>query len=298
MKRLILIIMIITLLSLTGCVIDLKGSGIEITDNNSREVKTGDLRIFSKEFDIKGQNNLKVDLNTSAGEINLSKTNDKLFKGDIKTNIVEIKPRIDLRDDNLNIGYYNTKKITFGIGKPSNFINKWDLKLTNKLPLSIDIEANATKSIYDLTDLMVEEFTTDFNASDVDIYFNEKNKVDLDNLEIETNAGNVEVNGLSNARAKDIDVDVNAGNASIDFDGDINYDVEMDISVNVGSISLELPNNAGIFIRKDSQLLSLDIHGKDLEKISSNEFKTTNYDDKKHKIDITIEGNASSINIK
>ncbi|MTI71963.1 MAG: hypothetical protein FH751_17080 [Firmicutes bacterium] len=296
MKRLILIIMIITLLSLTGCVIDLKGSGVEITDNNSRKIKTGDLKTFSEEFDIKGQSNLKVDLNTNAGEISLTKTSNKLFKGNIKTNIVGIEPRIDLRDDRLNIGYHNIRK--FRLGNFNNFINKWHLEVTDKLPLTFDIDANATKSIYDLTDLMVKEISIDSNASDVDIFFNKKNKINLDDFDIEVNAGNLEVNGLSNAKVKEIEVDVNAGNATLNFDGDIENDLELDIKVNVGSVSLELPKNAGIFIRKDSQLLSLDIHGKDFEKISSNEFKTINYDEKKYKIDITIEGNASSIDIK
>ncbi|WP_425446308.1 LiaF domain-containing protein [Dethiothermospora halolimnae] len=298
MKKLIILI-IICLIPLTGCVIEIDDDlGVKINDKNFNvnidglnKVEIGDTRTIEEEFEVKGQKELEVRLDVSGADLSISKTEDNLFKGIIETNIKNLKPKIELKDNRIIIDdnfKYN------GLGK---YENNWNLKFTNNIPLKLDIDSNASDNGFDFTGMKISKLDIDTNAASTDINFNEKNEEDLDKIKLDINAGDLDIFDIGNANASDINVDVNAGSVDIDFGDKVFKDTEVSIEANASSITIDVPEDVGISIEKENMLSSLSYNSSEFDKVNGR-YISKNYDKAKYKIEIELEGGVSSFDIK
>lgn len=295
MKKSIFLILIITMISLSGCVIEINDDALKFNVNDENidiQVKRGELKTFTEEFALDDQKRLDVYMKINAAKTSIERSSDALFKAEVNTDIVGLTPEFQLKGDNLII------KDNFEFKKVGNAVNDWELQITDKIPISLDIESNATRNNYDFTGMNIEDISLVLNASSTNIRFDEKNRGDLQKFDIKLNAGDVEISGLDNAAAEVMGVDVNAGNIELFFGDNLDKDMEISIQANVASVDIRLPKNVGVLVEKNSNLMSLNINYRDYEKISDIEYKSDNYDIAKQKIHVNIKGNASSIEIR
>ncbi|MTI46767.1 toast rack family protein [Sporosalibacterium faouarense] len=298
MKRVLAIIMVFVMISLSGCVIDLE-DGLEIgigddrisIDVGDENFELGDLETYNQDFDIGNEESLDVDINVSAAKINIEKSEDKLFSGRVESNIVGFDPRMELVGNSLLI------KDNFKYRSIRSFKNNWDLKFTDQLPLKFDITTNASKNDFDFTGLLISKFKLYANATDNYIRFDEKNKENMESFEIDVNAGNLEVYGLGDAGPEEIEIDVNAGKIALEFGENIDKDMEISIEGNASQTTLDLPDSVGVSIEKRSTLSSLDIDESEFIK-GEDGYKSNNYESAKYKIDIEVRGTAFNLTVR
>ncbi len=302
MKKIYVLVIIVFAMLFTGCSIRINNDDIEILDDedNKRSIKIGELKKYNKNFDLRGQNKLKVDLEIDGGEIDLSKTKNKLFEGNLETNIKNLKPVWELNGDVLDITYnredFRIDNIDFDETK--KYDNNWDLYITDKVPVSFHIINNATKGYYDFTDIEVENIFMNLNASHTDIIFDEQEQKDLNKLTINVNAGDAKIYDLGYSGVENVELVTNVGNTSIDFGERINKDIRMEVNVNVGNTDIKIPKDAGVLIKKAKTLSNIEISEHRFDKVSKNEYRSKNYDDAEYKIYLNIHGNVSNISIE
>lgn len=293
------LIILSTLIILSGCTVKIDGDIFkdDSFDNDNQPIEIGELKTYSESYNLEGQKSLDVNINLNAAKVNLEKTEDKLFEGNIKTNIAKMTPNIKLNGNNLYIGDKYEKNWSRNL---SNAKNTWDLKLTDKIPLNLDIEMNATKNNFDFTDMIIDKISLDLNAADNKLTFNNINKGNLKEFDIDLNAGSLEIEGLGNAGAYDINAEVNACNIEFNFDKNIHKDVSLKIESNVSNSTVRLPNNVGFKLKIGENILisNIDKNGFDYSKTQDKTYISNNYDDAKYKVNIVIEGNMSNFDIK
>lgn len=299
MKKILVLVLILSMIGISGCVIDL-GDGFEIDlDENdfkvnlgsNKSVELGDYKTHNKVIELEGQEKLEVKLDISAAEIELSASEGKLFEGEVVTNIQNLIPRMELDENKLLI------KDEFNYNSIKKFKNDWNLKITDRIPLSLDIRTNATKNDFDFTGLQIEELEMYINAADTDITFNEKNKANFKSFKIDLNAGSVEVYGLDKAAPEEIEVEVNAANIELDFGNNITKNMEIHLDGNASNVKLDLPSNVGISIEKESSLVSISINHPSLKKTSDG-YISDNYDSAEYTVDIEVRGAIFNVNIE
>jgi len=299
-KKVFVIVLIFLMIVLSGCVIEIDGnSGFRMNDKNMNiqikpgvSVKTGELRTFTQEYDLEGQEELDVNMSINAADVTIEKSENKLFEGEIRTDIIGLEPNITLGGNKLRI------RDDFSHSGISNFTNDWDLKITSKIPVDLTVNNNASKNNLDLTGIKLNNIDLNFNAADTNIRFDEKNEGDLRRFKLEVNAGNTDIFQLGNAGAKEIDVRINAGKASLEFGSNIYNDVDIAISANAGKVILAIPDNVGVRLIKRGTLSSIDINKGGFERKNDDEYVSSNYDSAEYKINIDINGTASNVTIR
>lgn len=291
MKKIVIILTLISMMLLSSCTIDVNGD-FEIFDNDLEQKNVGDFKTYNEIIEQNNNEDVFVNFKFNAAKVNINKSEENLFEGYFKTNISDFTPKVEFNNNKLYFDDSYRYKI---IGKSKKY---WDIKLSDKVKTSIDITSNACDNSFDFTNILIKDMNLNLNASNTDIRFDEKNKEDLDMLGIKVNSGKVDVYGLDNGNADNIDIDANASKVSLYFGSDISKNTDIKIKANASSINIDLPENLGIKVELKSALTNLDIHKKDIIKLANKTYKSDKYDDSEIKINIYIDSNVSSIDIR
>lgn len=299
MKKILLLILALLMVGLSGCIIDLNDGFEIISDDNefkinfgsNNAVELGDLKTHNKVIELEGQDKLDIELDINAANIDLSASQNKLFEGEVKTDIQNLIPTMELNRSKLVI------KDEFRYTSIRKFRNDWNLKITNQIPLSLEIRTNAAKNDFDFTGLKIDNLKLYINATDTDITFDEKNKGNFKTFKLDVNAGNVEAYGLDYAAPEEIEVEVNVGNVELQFGENITKNTEIYLEGNASSVTLDLPSNVGISIEKESNLVGINTDNHSFSKTGDG-YISDNYDTAEYTFDIVVGGAAFNVNVK
>lgn len=136
-----------------------------------------------------------ADLELNAVDLRLSSDTDKLIAAELdycdnqpittyKYMNSDSSAAIEIKDNE------RTRRHKWGFGQiwlgGDECEKNWDIKLTNRIPISFKVDANATKADFDLSELKVEEFNLNTNASKVTIRIGDA--VDQVSCRIDANA--------------------------------------------------------------------------------------------------------------
>lgn len=163
------LIMAASLLWITGC-------------NSFVIGKVKDSEVFVEKDKAK---QLDVTLNTAVGELNVSGGAKEWVEGEIEYNIDELKPKVKykLSGKKGKVTIEQTKKSFSGL-KMGNIKNRWDLELTNDVPINLEVNAGASATNLDLQGVNLSKLTVDAGVGDITIDLSGKRKesfhVDLD----------------------------------------------------------------------------------------------------------------------
>ncbi|WP_088070884.1 toast rack family protein [Gottfriedia luciferensis] len=144
---------------------------------------------------------LHVDLNLGAGEMTVSKGAKNWIDGSIDYNR-KLEPTVSysLKDTTGEVKIDQSKKHfpNFKIGK---FKNEWDLKLTNKVPLDLDVNTGASKTNLDLRGLKLKKLNIETGVGELNVNLsgNWKNSFDVN---IESGVGKTTIILPSNVGVK------------------------------------------------------------------------------------------------
>jgi hypothetical protein len=134
----------------------------------------------TKKFDIPWNETLQyltVEVELAAGQLNIGSGTDKVAAGELSYRVNQPEIQYDLQEGE---GRLSLKRGDF----PSS--TAWQLKLTDRVPLSLKIAAGAGSARLDLADLKAEQVRIDMGASD--LWLRLGNKVPLADVEIEAGA--------------------------------------------------------------------------------------------------------------
>ena len=195
-------------------------------------------------------------LTFGAGELDIKPGSEKLISGQASFNIPDFKPGITYSDNTVNVkqGSYTLDKIP----NFSNVINKWDLTL-GETPMDLEITAGAYTASMELGGLALTNLTIKDGASEVHLYYSEKNDSQMNLFRYETGASQVILTGLANADFSLLEFSGGAGNYTLDFSGELSSNATASITTGLGNLRIVIPSNLPTQLTIDGNLTNITI---------------------------------------
>lgn len=178
--------------------------------------------------------------------------------------------------------------------------NKWDIMLSKKYPIEIDLDIGACEADFELGGLPIEELTMDVGAADAEIFFSERNPNRLKEIDIDAGACSFKMHNIGNANFESFKIDGGVGSFDLDFLGEYKGVSYIDIDIGLGSADIVLPKNVAVQIHTDGSnwLSSIDIHNNRLYEVEDDLYESDDFDDADDKIIIHISVGLGSVDIR
>ncbi len=223
-------------------------------------------------------------LKMGAGTLHISDGGSSMVEGEIKTNIANWQPSVDIADEKITISQGNNDQ-SFTI--PSgNLINDWNLKLGTENPLELSIDAGAYESDIQIGDIQLEKLSIDDGASNSKVTFKSPNKVTMTSLKYHTGASQVELVNLANANFKEMDFDSGAGSYTLDFNGDLTQDAEVSIKSGLSNMKIIIPADMNTLVTLSGGVNNVSLKG--TWTVNSNKYRTLTSSGPRLEIDIDM----------
>jgi hypothetical protein len=177
--------------------------------------------------------------------------------------------------------------------------NYWHLGFSDKIPISFKIEVGACKGEFDFTGLRIDNLDLDLGASSTQIIFREPNPERISRFKIDVGASKLKIKGLGNANFDEFSFDGGVGDFTLDFSGELKHKAHVDIDMGLGSLTILLPEDIGVRIRKeDSFLSSFSIDEDEFKRMESNVFESENFGKTEGELILDIEVGLGSVKIE
>ncbi len=174
----------------------------------------------------------------------------------------------------------------------------WNFGFTDVIPVSFDIELGVAKGRFDLSGLMVKDFTLSCGASDVVLAFDTPNTTSLDQMTIECGVSKFEGKNLGNANFKRFRFEGGVGAATLDFSGTIENEVDVDIQLGVGVCTVIIPKEVGVRVFAEETLVSRINLDKSIRAENNNRFVSENFKSAVGRMNVRVDAGLGSITLK
>lgn len=181
--------------------------------------------------------------------------------------------------DNGNEGFGTKLSKIFG-KKTTDSENYWNIYFTDFKPYDLDLNYGVGKAYIDLSDISVENCHITSGNAHVKVGYLSKlqNRMDMDTFSVSVDLGDVEIERINLARAKNILAEVGFGSLVLDFDEQSQVASDIWARVGAGSLTINLPiEEVPVIVRmKDTSYRKLKLP-EGFEKIRENVFVSSSY---------------------
>jgi len=290
MKKIILIIALIGGIVLVNC------------PAFAKRLSTGGHDKLVRQSEITSEQSMEVKIELSMTDLVLSKaSNNFAFQAEVEYDSAFVQPLISykIRGDKgfLDLGI-DLEGIDIGAGdKRDSLSNRWQVKLTDKIPLEIDAELAMGKGQMDLSGLRISDLKVEVGLSDLTMRFDEPNPIVMDRLAVECGLGSLKIQNLGNASLKNFKLEAGLGSAEIDLSGKLPNDFRADMEVGLGSLEIFIPEGMQVKVYCDCSFLS-SIDFEDFKKMDDNVYVSPGFDEDKEFITLHLSVGLGSADIK
>jgi hypothetical protein len=267
---------------------------------------------FHKEIKRTDEQEVRVKMESAFGKVEVEKgTPDKIIVFDLRSkgdseNSVNVDYRIKNSIGYLNLDWNKDKNSSWSWNSDGDDDDhhvdiesgKWYLKFTDAIPLSIDAELGIGGGDFDMSGLSIKSFKISTGASSTTVEFDEPNKTVMDDFVIESGVSKFVGEKLGNANFKTMTFSGGIGTYTLNFDGDIEREVDVHVKIGLGVITIDIPHNVGAKVWYDESWLSNFSIDEDFDEESKGVFVTPNYSDAKGKMNIYVESGLGSVKIR
>jgi len=120
-----------------------------------------------------------------------------------------------------------------------------DVELPTAADLDLDFEITAGEVEMQLGGLRVANFALETVAGEVNVDFEQPNKIEMETLDLNTKIGESNFRRLGNARFRNAEIDGGIGELTIDFSGSMLKDASAAVDLDIGETKVILPRDAG-----------------------------------------------------
>lgn len=276
------------MLSLTACVLEFENAGSMLTGASEEYKEAVDI---SDKYQSEQPIELNLDMTMAKAEV--KSTEDKLAEVRFLYSSESLKPEFTAKEDEINI---RNRLNVYSFGK---VVNDWDVKVTDKLPLQVELKADASDIKMDMSRMLISNMDAVLNASSARIYSDEPNKESLKRFSLEADASTVNIYGAGNLGFETLDIEADASKLLIDLTGENERDGEVKIKSNASTVRIKLPENVDISIIIDnSEISSVNISNNKILKQSEKKYLSNNYGNAERALKIYVDMNVSTLTIE
>ena len=267
-----------------------------------------------KEIKRTTEKEIRLKLESSFGTVTCSKgTSDKIMVFDVKMEDGR-KPNVDIdyRIKN-DVGYLDITpenegkhSVSLHLGDDDeedddhgNMENgKWYLRFTDAIPICVDAELGAGRGNFDMTGLDVKEFKMSAGASSTSLLFGEPNKSEIEDFEIKSGVSKFVGEKLCNANFRHMTFEGGVGSYYLNFDGELNHEVDVRIKIGLGAVTIVIPRETGAKVHYSDNWFSNFSIDRDFDEERKGVYVTSNYASAEGKMNIYVESGLGSVKVK
>ena len=182
-----------------------------------------------------------------------------LVDGTIVYNVEQWEPeftRSTYRYEIEQVNPFNLSGIPTG-----DVVNRWDLTLTNALPLDITVEGGASENDFDFSGLQITNLLIRQGASESTIRFQSLNPVVMENFSFTTGASSAKIYGLGNANFERMSMSAGAGDYTLDFSGSLSQNSVVDIKAGISNLTIIIPSGMNAIINNEGTVSNINTQG-------------------------------------
>lgn len=287
-RRALLVVMAAAVvISFTACVLEFDNAGSMVS---------GALKEYRETIDMsdkyKAEEPIKLDLEMKMAKGVLDSTGEKLVDAKFSYNSEALKPEFKADEDEISIrnsleGYSLSKAV-----------NYWDVKVTDKVPLEVEIRADASEVKLNTGHMQIKSIDAELNASSAKMYFDEQSKINADKFKLNSDASSVDIYGAGNLSFDAMDIDADASKVAFDLRGFSKKNGKVRIDANASSVKLRLPEDVDIRIVIDRyEISSVNINNDRILSRSEKEYISQDYGNASRSIEIFADLNVTSLTI-
>jgi hypothetical protein len=241
--------------------------------------KKDDLKKVHKEIKFQGERKLTVKIDFGGGVIDLGKNNTgDILNADFEYNPDKFDMHIDYDKIEETGRLYLRSKSEEGHLDFDTDDNYWHLQFTDRVPIDFEIDVGACETEFDFTGLKINNLDLDLGASSTQIIFRKPNPEPIPEINIDVGASKLKIEGLGNANFDRLSFDGGVGDFTLDFSGELRGKAYVDINVGLGSLTILLPENIGVRIRKEGSFLSsFSIDEDEFQEVKSDVYESENF---------------------
>jgi hypothetical protein len=230
----------------------------------SVETQVGELQEKEITIPLDDASAANVDIAFGAGELRVRPgAKEGLLQAEFIYNIKELEPvveknrygdrldvRLSLQADGLSLKFGDQTR------------NEWDIRLSDRVPISLDLDLGAAKGRVDLGGLRLTDASIKTGAADMEIEWDEPNPEELDLLDIDAGAAGLRMEKLGNAHFDQMNFTGGAGNFDLDFTGEWQDSARVSIETGLSNMTITVPSDVGVRIDTgDKALANVQVDG-------------------------------------
>ena len=215
-----------------------------------------DIQVLKESRPIGTAKEFVVDLKYDVGELEIIRTTDDLFAFDLQYDRNHYDPRFTSdAGDRSSLTLELSSRRGFGSGRGKD--NDLTLRLTDKVPIDLNLTAGVTESRLEMTGIKLRSMRIRGGVGKTEVTFDKPSGQVMNSLDVESGVGELVIHGLGNAQVERLDLKGGVGHTELDFTGDLGESrTEARIKVGVGAVRLTVPREADVEIEAEGSFLS------------------------------------------
>ncbi len=262
-------------------------------------VSAGKMEHLSEKIDAEGAEKVEVSIEFGAGEIIISSDD----MAEVATVDVDYDPRRIECEIDYNVrrgtGHLYLESIIRRKRNIDTEKNLWEVVLSNRYPMVLEIEAGACDAEMDLGGIPITELSIEIGAAVGEVDFSRPNPRRMVDFDVDAGAASLEFRNLGNANFEQFNFDGGAGSFDLDFRGKYTGESEISIDIGLGSAEIILPK--GIPVRVETGepgwFSSVDFHNDDLDEVRDGIYESDDFDEADIRITLELDVGLGSVDI-
>jgi len=216
-----------------------------------------DIQVLRESRPVESAKELSVDIKYDVGQLEITKTSDDLFAFDLEYDRNHYDPKFTF-----DAGERSSLRLELnghggGFGSNSGHDNDLNLKLSDKIPIDLNLTTGVSESRLEMTGIQVRRMRLRGGVGKTEVMFDKPSGQAMSSLDVESGVGELIMHGLGNAHVEQLDLKGGVGHTELDFTGDLgSTSMEARIKVGVGAVKLTVPREADVDIEAEGSFLS------------------------------------------
>lgn len=207
---------------------------------------------------VTNEQSLEVHVGYGAGELHVEPAEGRmLYQASVRYDANAFEPIAHYSNGRLDLGVDNHD----GMDLPDHDhdeAGRMNLRLGRGVPLDLDFEFGAAMAEIELGGLSVRRLDIGTGASETRVRFSEPNPIALEQISFDVGAASFTARGLGNANAREIMLNGGVAEMELDFSGAWRGNTHLEADFGLGSLTLRVPRDVGVHVRKETLLASFD----------------------------------------
>jgi hypothetical protein len=232
---------------------------LALTSCDAINTEPPDIQVLRESRPMDNTKEFAVDVKYDVGQFEITRaTDDKLFSFDLQYDKRRYDPKFTFdAGDHASMRLDTNSNGSGGLGGGHGKDNDLTLRLSDKVPLDLNITTGVAESHFEMTGLQVHRMHLHGGVGKTEVTFDKAQAQPMDSFEVESGVGELIIHGLGNTQVAHVDLKGGVGHTELDFTGDLGMThTDASVQVGVGEIRLTIPRDADVEIEAEGSFLS------------------------------------------